>query len=138
VVDLAVEVEIGRAVHSVAGALVPDFHGIQEQGIKAQLDPEGAQGEVHLEDLFADGDGNTCGRQFLRFAKTWCGWLQTGHHICFHKSIDINFKSASRGTTNSTSQIVLHWKMLENPIQSVEDGFGWNVKVFAKVVSLCA
>ncbi len=48
VVDLAVEVKIGGASPSVEGALVPDFHGIQAQGIKAQLDLEGAQGEVHL------------------------------------------------------------------------------------------
>ena len=51
VVDLAIEVEIGLTSHSLGGGLMPNFHAIHEDGIEAQFDLEGAQGEVHLEDF---------------------------------------------------------------------------------------
>ena len=57
VVGLAVEVEVGFAGQPVEGLVVPDFDAVKEDRVVAQLHLEGSQGEVHFEELVAQGDG---------------------------------------------------------------------------------
>ena len=57
VVECAVEVEVAAACESLEAVFVPDFHGVAEDRIVAQLDRERAKGERDLEEFFAEGDG---------------------------------------------------------------------------------
>ena len=56
-VERAVEMQIGSPGDPVEGAFVPDFHTVEADRIVAQFDLERPQGEVHLEEFFAQGDG---------------------------------------------------------------------------------
>lgn len=57
VVDLTVEVEVGQAGKAVEGVFVPDFDAVKSHRVVAQFHLEGTQGEVHLQEFFAEGDG---------------------------------------------------------------------------------
>ena len=56
-VDLAVEVEVGKAGEAVERAFVPDFDTVKEEQVVAQFDCKGSQGEVHFKEFFSEGDG---------------------------------------------------------------------------------
>ena len=56
VVECAVEMEVAAACESLEAVFVPDFHGVAEDRIVAQLDRERAKGERDLEEFFTEGD----------------------------------------------------------------------------------
>jgi uncharacterized membrane-anchored protein len=51
VVEGAVEVGVAAACEAMEAAFVPDFHGVAEDRIVAQLDRERAKGERDLEEF---------------------------------------------------------------------------------------
>jgi len=53
--EAGIEVEVATPGQALEGVLVPDFHRIAEDGVVAQLDAQGPQGQRDLEEFFAEG-----------------------------------------------------------------------------------